>query len=192
MNLFLTLEQILEDYIKISWDEFIASDLFKKALAVHRLPLDLMNDLEAKIKEEEKDEAEYEKKVAIRFKEDDEIKVFTDPLSPTIDIDPNNKVVESNLRKFEMTIEETEKEAEREKQFSRKHSSKSISEIGDITNSPSILSILGTSGTSTSSTSSSSSESDLSIGTSMPKLENFDMSFFFVFCLRVAIFFTRL
>jgi len=109
--------------------------------------------------------------VKLRFKEDDEIKVFTDPLSPTIDIDPNNKVVESNLRKFEITIEETEKEAEREKSF-RKHPNKSISELGDITNSPTMSSgrILGTSGTSSTSSTTSSSESDL-IGTSMPKLE---------------------
>jgi len=173
MNLFLTLEQILEEHIKIYWAEFIASDLYKKALALYRLPPDLISDLEAKIKEEEKLEAEFETKTRVRFKDDDEVKVFSDPLSPTIDIDPHNKVVESNLRKFELTIEETEKEAEREKQLlrSRPAHSKSFSEASDMQSSSSFLSSL--SGiTETSDTSgSSSSESESSTSGSLPKLE---------------------
>jgi len=41
--------------------------------------------------------------------------VITDPLSPTLDIDP--ALVASNLHKFEAIHADTEKEAEREKQL---------------------------------------------------------------------------
>jgi len=173
MNLFLTLEQILEEHIKIYWAEFIASDLYKKALALYRLPPDLISDLEAKIKEEEKLEAEFETKMRVRFKDDNEIKVFSDPLSPTIDIDPHNKVVESNLRKFELTIEETEKEAEREKQLlrSRPAHSKSFSETDTPSSSSFLSSLSGITETSGTSGTSNSSESESSTSGSLPKLE---------------------
>jgi len=40
--------------------QFTTSDLYPSALAVYRLPTDIMSDLEAKDKKEEKDEKEYE------------------------------------------------------------------------------------------------------------------------------------